>query len=80
MSDNKLTATDIQIMVEEVIADENEHGVAVVGVEPYRDYFQVKLDNDVFLSTLNAIARKIGTYTIMVGAEYNKTTLFFLPK
>lgn len=79
MSKQKFTATDIYNMVEEVIEDEFELGVTVLDVEPHMDYYQVKLDNYVYLSTLNAIARKIGTQTIIVGAEDNKTTLFFEP-
>lgn len=78
MSEKIFTATGIEIMVEEVIA-ENERGVSVESVEPYKDYFTVKLNNDVNLSTLNAIARKVGSKHITVGAEGYMLTLFFKP-
>lgn len=78
MSEKIFTATGIETMVEEVIA-EHENGVSVESVEPYEDYFTVKLNNDVNLSTLNAIARKVGNKYIIVGTEDDMLTLFFKP-
>ena len=78
MSEKIFTATGIETMVEEVIA-EHENGVSVESVEPYEDYFTVKLNNDVSLSTLNAIARKVGSKYITVGTEDDMLTLFFKP-
>lgn len=78
MSEKIFTATGIEIMVEEVIA-EHENGVSVESVEPYEDYFTVKLNNYVSLSTLNAIARKVGSKYITVGTEDDMLTLFFKP-
>lgn len=79
MSEKIFTATGIETMVEEVIAEQNENGVSVESVETYEDYFTVKLNNDVSLSTLNAIARKVGSKYISVGAEDDMLTLFFKP-
>lgn len=78
MSEKIFTATGIETMVDEVIA-EHENGVSVENVEPYEDYFTVKLNNDVSLSTLNAIARKVGSKYINVGTEDDMLTLFFKP-
>jgi len=78
MSEKIFTATDIETMVEGVIA-EHDHGVSVESVKPFEDYFTVKLNNDVSLSTLNAIARKVGNKFISVGSEDDMLTLFFKP-
>lgn len=79
MSEKIFTATDIETMVEGVIADEHERGVSVESVEPYEEYFTVNLNNNVSLSTLNAIARKVGSKFISVGSEDDMLTLFFKP-
>lgn len=79
MNEKNFTATGIEIMVEEAINECNERGVSVESVEPYEDYFTVKLNNDVNLSTLNAIARKVGSKYMSVGSEDDILTLFFKP-
>jgi len=79
MNEKNFTATGIEIMVEEAINECNERGVSVESVEPYEDYFTVKLNNDVNLSTLNAIARKVGSKYMSVGSEDDRLTLFFKP-
>lgn len=79
MSKKNFTATCIETMVEEVIAEQNENGVSVESVEPYEDYFTVKLNNSVELSTLNAIARKVGSKYMNVDSEDDMLTLFFKP-
>lgn len=79
MSKKNFTATGIETMVEEAINECNERGVSVESVEPYEDYFTVKLNNDVNLSTLNAIARKVGSKYMSVGSENDMLALFFKP-
>lgn len=67
------------MLVEKAISEQNERGVSVDSIEPYEDYFTVKLNNSISLSTINAIARKVGSTYIVVGAEDDMLTLFFKP-
>lgn len=79
MSEKNFTAAGIERMVEEVICEQNENSVSVESVEPYEDYFTVKLNNGVNLSTLNAIARKVGSKYMGVDSEDDMLSLFFKP-
>lgn len=73
------TSSRVERLVEEAISEQNENGVSVDSVEPYKDYFTVKLSNGVNLSTLNAIARKVGSKYMSVGSEDDMLSLFFKP-
>lgn len=72
-------ADDVQMLVEEAISECNENGVEVDEVETFEDYFTVKINNDLSLNTINAIARKVKSKYITVGAEDSFLTLFFKP-
>lgn len=71
------SADDIQEAIEQVISC--ERGLEVTEVEPFEEYFTVKFNNDIGLSTVNEIARKVGSKYITIGAEDDYPTLFFSP-
>ena len=70
-------ADDVQKAIEQVISEENR--LEVTEVEPFEKYFTVKFNNDIDLSTVNEIARKVGSKYITIGAEDDYPTLFFQP-
>lgn len=70
-------ADDVQEAIEQVISC--ERGLEVTEVEPFEEYFTVKFNNDIGLSTVNKIARKVGSKYITIGAEDDYPTLFFQP-
>lgn len=71
------SADDVQEAIEQVISCEK--GLEVTEVEPFEEYFTVKFNNDIDLSTVNKIARKVGSKYITIGAEDDYPTLFFQP-
>lgn len=71
------SADDVQEAIEQVISC--ERGLEVTEVEPFEEYFTVKFNNDIGLSTVNEIARKVGSKYITIGAEDDYPTLFFSP-
>lgn len=71
------SADDVQEAIEQVISC--ERGLEVTEVEPFEEYFTVKFNNDIVLSTVNKIARKVGCKYISIGAEDDYPTLFFRP-
>lgn len=71
------SADDVQEAIEQVIGA--ERGLEVTDVEPFKEYFTVKFNNDIDLSTVNEIARKVGCKYITIGAEDDYPTLFFQP-
>lgn len=79
MATNKRSwsADDVQEAIEQVISC--ERGLKVTEVEPFEEYFTVKFNNDINLSTVNEIARKVGCKYISIGAEDDYPTLFFQP-
>ena len=71
------SADDVQEAIEQIISC--ERGLEVTEVEPFEEYFTVKFNNDIDLSTVNEIASKVGSKYITIGAEDDYPTLFFQP-
>ena len=77
MANKKVTIDEVERIVENAIIQES--GLTVVSVEPNSDgdYCLVILEGDVWLKTLNAIAKAVGD-TLIIGGENNgQVNLFF---
>lgn len=81
-NNKKFTSDEVRSLIEEVISE--ERGIEVESVEQCSSddsYFSVILNGDITLSTLNKIARKMGSDYVSVGAEeFNRLSLFIMPE
>lgn len=81
-NNKKFTSDEVRSLIEEVISEERDIEVESVEQSSSDDsYFSVILNGDITLSTLNKIARKMGSNYVSVGAEeFSQLSLFFKPE